>query len=111
MRKKNLICMLLVFVTSIAKAGGIMTNTNYHIAFDRMFARGATFDIDAAFSNPAGLVWGYDGCGKTVTLRQLFPCYSRCMAVRHICLRVRLQPLLYRRCSSPIRKTALQFPR
>ena len=61
MRKQNLICMLLVFVTSIAKAGGIMTNTNYHIAFDRMFARGATFDIDAAFSNPAGLVWGYDG--------------------------------------------------
>lgn len=61
MRKKILICMLLVFVTSIAKAGGIMTNTNYHIAFDRMFARGATFDIDAAFSNPAGLVWGYDG--------------------------------------------------
>ena len=26
-----------------------------------MFARGATFDIDAVFSNPAGLVWGYEG--------------------------------------------------
>ena len=38
-----------------------MTNTNYHIAFDRMFARGATFEIDAAFSNPAGLAWGYEG--------------------------------------------------
>ncbi len=38
-----------------------MTNTNYHIAFDRMFARGTTFDIDAAFSNPAGFAWGYDG--------------------------------------------------
>ena len=38
-----------------------MTNTNYHIAFDRMFARGTTFQIDAAFSNPAGLVWGYEG--------------------------------------------------
>jgi len=38
-----------------------MTNTNYHIAFDRMMARGATFDIDAAYSNPAGLAWGYDG--------------------------------------------------
>ena len=32
----------------LAKAGGLMTNTNYHIAFDRMMARGATFDIDAA---------------------------------------------------------------
>ena len=38
-----------------------MTNTNYHIAFDRMFARGATTEIDAAFSNPAGLAWGYEG--------------------------------------------------
>ena len=38
-----------------------MTNTNYHIAFDRMFARGATFEIDAAYSNPAGLAWGHEG--------------------------------------------------
>ena len=38
-----------------------MTNTNYHIAFDRMMARGATFGIDGAYSNPAGLVWGYNG--------------------------------------------------
>ena len=38
-----------------------MTNTNYHIAFDRMMARGASFDIDAAYSNPAGLAWGHDG--------------------------------------------------
>ena len=38
-----------------------MTNTNYHIAFDRMFARGATSEIDAAYSNPAGLAWGHEG--------------------------------------------------
>lgn len=43
------------------RAGGLMTNTNYHIAFDRMMARGATFDIDAAYSNPAGLAWGHEG--------------------------------------------------
>ena len=43
------------------QAGGLMTNTNYHIAFDRMFARGATTEIDAAFSNPAGLAWGHEG--------------------------------------------------
>ena len=42
-------------------AGGLMTNTNYHIAFDRMMARGASMDIDAAYSNPAGLAWGHDG--------------------------------------------------
>lgn len=50
-------CMLCV----PAWAGGLMTNTNYHIAFDRMMARGATFDIDAIYSNPAGLAWGHEG--------------------------------------------------
>ena len=44
-----------------AFAGGLMTNTNYHIAFDRMMARGASTEIDAVFSNPAGLVWGHEG--------------------------------------------------
>ena len=44
-----------------AQAGGLMTNTNYHIAFDRMMARGATFDIDAAYSNPAGMAWTKEG--------------------------------------------------
>ncbi len=48
-------------LTAATQAGGLMTNTNYHIAFNRMMARGASFDIDAAYSNPAGLVWGYDG--------------------------------------------------
>ena len=57
--------LLLIAVTATAfltvRAGGLMTNTNYHIAFDRMMARGATFDIDATFSNPAGLAWGHEG--------------------------------------------------
>jgi len=45
----------------MVRAGGLMTNTNYHIAFDRMMARGTTTDIDAVFSNPAGLAWGHEG--------------------------------------------------
>ena len=61
MHKKLFLSALLVACSMMAQAGGIMTNTNYHIAFDRMFARGTTFDIDAAFSNPAGFAWGYDG--------------------------------------------------
>jgi long-chain fatty acid transport protein len=62
MRKKILTMTMLAFgVFSTSHAGGLMTNTNYHIAFDRMMARGATFDIDAAYSNPAGLAWGHDG--------------------------------------------------
>ena len=60
--KKTIALMVLAFSTiNAAQAGGLMTNTNYHIAFDRMMARGASFDIDAVFSNPAGLAWGHEG--------------------------------------------------
>ncbi len=62
MKKKKIFLMaLFAIAVGTVKAGGLMTNTNYHIAFDRMMARGATFDIDAAYSNPAGMAWGYEG--------------------------------------------------
>ena len=60
--RKLLFSGVFAFACSAAvQAGGLMTNTNYHIAFDRMFARGATSEIDATFSNPAGLAWGREG--------------------------------------------------
>ena len=61
MKRKLLLLALVCGAAVSAFAGGLMTNTNYHIAFDRMMARGATFDIDAAYSNPAGLAWGHNG--------------------------------------------------
>ena len=61
MRKLLFATMLLLGTSATLQAGGLMTNTNYHIAFDRMFARGATTEIDAVFSNPAGLAWTYEG--------------------------------------------------
>ena len=61
MRKKLLTLMAVAAVALTTNAGGLMTNTNYHVAFDRMMARGASTEIDAAYSNPAGLAWGYDG--------------------------------------------------
>lgn len=36
-------------------AGGYLTNTNQHVSFLRMLARGASIDIDGVYSNPAGL--------------------------------------------------------
>jgi len=59
--KKILTTTTTLLLALTAQAGGLMTNTNYHIAFDRMMARGATFEIDAAYSNPAGLAWGQEG--------------------------------------------------
>ena len=61
MRKIYLALTLALGTAFAAHAGGLMTNTNYHIAFDRMFARGASTEIDAAYSNPAGLAWGHEG--------------------------------------------------
>ena len=62
MTRKFILSAFLAIATSApALAGGLMTNTNYHIAFDRMFARGASTEIDAAYSNPAGLAWTHEG--------------------------------------------------
>jgi len=61
MRKVIVLLALAALTVVSAHGGGLMTNTNYHIAFDRMMARGASFDIDAAYSNPAGMVWGHEG--------------------------------------------------
>ena len=62
MTRKVFISAIVALATSASvHAGGLMTNTNYHIAFDRMMARGATFDIDAAYSNPAGMAWAKEG--------------------------------------------------
>ena len=61
MNKKIVALLLMGAAVTTANAGGLMTNTNYHVAFDRMMARGASMEIDAAYSNPAGLAWGYDG--------------------------------------------------
>ena len=61
MKKRLFLGVWLVLTTTSVLAGGLMTNTNYHIAFDRMMARGSTFDVDAAYSNPAGAVFGRKG--------------------------------------------------
>ena len=62
MKKVYVLLSVLVLMAVPARGGGLMTNTNYHIAFQRMMARGATFDVDAVYSNPAGMVWNtHDG--------------------------------------------------
>ncbi len=55
MRKFYLISALLLVVSIPTFAGGLLTNTNQHVSFLRMLARGASIDIDGVYSNPAGL--------------------------------------------------------
>ena len=57
MRKISLIGLVMLIVSIPTFAGGLLTNTNQHAAFLRMLSRGATFEIDGALSNPAGLAF------------------------------------------------------
>lgn len=57
MKKELLIGAALFLASTSAFAGGYLTNTNQHIAFLRMCARGASTEIDAVYSNPAGLAF------------------------------------------------------
>lgn len=57
MRKNSLIGLVMLFVAIPTFAGGLLTNTNQHVSFLRMLARGASIDIDGVYSNPAGLAF------------------------------------------------------
>ena len=61
MKKVLNLLLLALFSTNFALAGDYLTNTNQHAAFLRDFARGNSLEIDAAYSNPAGVVFMEDG--------------------------------------------------
>ena len=44
-----------------AFAGGLLTNTNQNVAFNRMMSREASIGIDGVYYNPAGVVFMGDG--------------------------------------------------
>jgi long-subunit fatty acid transport protein len=55
MKRKLLIALSSVLLSTGLMAGGIMTNTNHSAAYARMLARNACLGIDAVYYNPAGL--------------------------------------------------------
>ena len=55
--KKMLFVLSLLAAAVSAQAGGLLHNTNQHIAFQRMMARGASNEIDAVYTNPAGIAF------------------------------------------------------
>nr|MCR5660390.1 transporter [Bacteroidales bacterium] len=62
--KKIFAISLLSFVAASwqpALAGGILTNTNQNIVFNRMMARDAAIGIDGVYSNPAGVAFLTEG--------------------------------------------------
>ena len=61
MRKLFLISIGLLIVSTSTFAGGLLTNTNQHVLFLRMLARDASTQIDAVYSNPAGVAFMENG--------------------------------------------------
>lgn len=56
--KKNLFLFAVAFLMcNKVLAGGLLTNTNQNVSFLRNPARGASTEIDAAYTNPAGLAF------------------------------------------------------
>lgn len=72
MRKKSILLGLFVLVSNLTFAGGILTNTNQNIAFNRTFARNATMEIDGAYSNPAGLSWLSEGLHLSLNIQNVY---------------------------------------
>ncbi|MDD5988489.1 MAG: hypothetical protein PUC38_03285 [Bacteroidales bacterium] len=61
MRKLFLAAVAVFAVSASSYAGGYLTNTNQSASFLRNPARLATFELDGAYSNPAGLAWIGEG--------------------------------------------------
>ncbi len=70
--KKTTLPALGLAIAMTAQAGGILTNTNQHIDFLRMVARGASSDIDAAYSNPAGTAFMEDGWKLSLNIQSAY---------------------------------------
>ena len=72
MKKNLLLAMLLAFPTSALLAGGLLTNTNQSVHFLRDPAREASTEIDAVYTNPAGLLFLSDGFHLSITNQSAF---------------------------------------
>jgi len=71
-KKLALIAILTFTHTLIVCAGGILTNTNQSAHFIRHVARDASLQIDAAYTNPAGLIKLSDGFHFSFTNQSAF---------------------------------------
>ena len=62
MNKLNMACLTAAIASSsVSFAGGLLTNTNQNVAFNRMMSREASIGIDGVYYNPAGVVFLGEG--------------------------------------------------
>ena len=62
MNKLKMACLTAAIASSsVSFAGGLLTNTNQNVAFNRMMSREASSGIDGVYYNPAGVVFLGEG--------------------------------------------------
>ena len=62
MKKLKLVSLAIAMACAAPSfAGGLLTNTNQHVAFNRMMSREASIGIDGVYYNPAGVVFMGEG--------------------------------------------------
>ncbi len=69
---KFAIIALAMTATQSVWAGGLLTNTNQNVAFDRMLSRDAAIGIDGVYSNPAGVAFLNDGFHLSLNWQLVF---------------------------------------
>lgn len=74
MNKLNLACTALLscLYFSTVQAGGLLTNTNQNITFNRNFAREGAIGIDGVYSNPAGIAFMENGFHLSLNIQNAY---------------------------------------
>lgn len=72
MKKNVILSIVLLAIAGGVHAGGLLTNTNHHTNFARMMARGASRQIDAVYTNPAGVAWMDEGWALSICNQSAF---------------------------------------
>ncbi|MGP1593091.1 MAG: hypothetical protein ACTTHE_06705 [Prevotella multiformis] len=70
--QKTLIAAALLAMTTPLQAGGLLTNTNQNIAFNRNFARVGAIGIDGVYFNPAGVVFLDQGFHLSLNFQNVY---------------------------------------
>lgn len=70
--QKTPIAVALLAMTIPLQAGGLLTNTNQNIAFNRNFARVGAIGIDGVYFNPAGVVFLEQGFHLSLNFQNVY---------------------------------------
>lgn len=71
-KKSTAVMLLFATLASTAQAGGLLTNTNQNISFNRNFAREGTIGIDGVYSNPAGVAFMPKGFHLSLNVQNVY---------------------------------------